>query len=295
MKHIILFIFTISFITSCGTKKALVTTTPTETVVVEQDSVKTETSTPEIVVSETKDPEVKDETNETVTEVIIPTEINTENNDVLSHSSFNDLLQKHVSNQGNVNYKGFKTDISKLRGYITELGKTQPTSLWTKEDKLAFWINAYNALTIDLILRNYPVKSIKDIKKPWNQRLWQFGDKWINLNDIEHQILRKMNEPRIHFGIVCASFSCPQLQNQAFTDLNTEILLTKATKGFLKDNKRNELSENRVKISKIFKWFAKDFKTTHGSVLQFINSYSEINISNKAKVSYKDYNWDLND
>ena len=84
--------------------------------------------------------------------------------------------------------------------------------LYDGKSALAFWMNAYNALTIDLILRNYPVDSIKDIKNPWDQRLWKLGDKWYNLNQIEHDILRKMDEPRIHFGIVCASFSCPKLQ-----------------------------------------------------------------------------------
>lgn len=211
-----------------------------------------------------------------------------------NHSIFNNLLQKHVSQEGNVDYKGFKTDAKKLNDYINVLQSNHPTNSWAKKDKLAYWINAYNALTIDLIIRNYPIKSIKDLKNPWGQRLWKLGDTWYNLEDIEHEILRKMNEPRIHFAIVCASYSCPKLQNEAFTAARMEDQLTKATKEFLSDKTKNELSKDDIKISKIFRWFKKDFEH-HGSLIDFLNQYSDINISAKARIDYSDYNWNLND
>lgn len=211
-----------------------------------------------------------------------------------NHVLWNDLLKNHVNINGNVNYKGFNKDIHKLRKYIQELGKYTPNNDWTKYDKLAYWINAYNAMTIDLILRHYPIKSIKDIKNPWDQRFWKLGDKWYNLNEIEHQILRKMKEPRIHFAIVCASYSCPKLQNKAFTSSNLENLLTKTTKEFLGDSERNNISKNSVELSKIFQWFAKDFKQS-GSLIDFLKQYTAINISAKAKKIFKDYNWDLNE
>jgi len=201
---------------------------------------------------------------------------------------------EHVSNTGNVNYKGFKNNRKEHLNYIALLGKFMPNSNWSKEDKLAYWINVYNTLTVDLILRNYPLKSIKDIKTPWEQRLWKLGEKWYNLNEIEHQILRKMDEPRIHFAIVCASYSCPKLLNKAYTAKNLEAQLTEATRNFLKDPERNNLTENNIKLSKIFKWFAKDFKT-NGSLIDFLNTYSDITIVKNAKKSYKDYNWDLNE
>lgn len=213
------------------------------------------------------------------------------------HFLWNELLQKHVSANGNVNYKSFKIDHKKLLEYINILAilKSKPEfDFISREEKLAFWINAYNALTIDLIIKNYPVKSIKDIKNPWELRLWQFGDKWYNLEDIEHKILRKMDEPRIHFAIVCASYSCPKLQNTAFTAGNLEQQLTLATQEFLSDTNRNEISENTLKLSKIFRWFDKDFEQ-NGSLIDFLKKYSNLTISAKAKISYKDYNWDLND
>ncbi|MEL0644110.1 DUF547 domain-containing protein [Olleya sp. Ti.3.14] len=212
------------------------------------------------------------------------------------HFLWDELLQKHVSDNGNVNYKSFKTDHKKLLEYIHILAliKSKPEfDSILKVEKLAFWINAYNALTIDLIIKNYPVKSIKDIKDPWGQKLWKLGDKWYSLEDIEHEILRKMDEPRIHFAIVCASYSCPKLQNTAFIASNLETQLTLATQEFLSDTNRNEISENVLKLSKIFKWFSKDFEQ-NGSLIDFLNKYTDVTISAKAKISYKDYNWDLN-
>lgn len=211
----------------------------------------------------------------------------------LLHSKWNQLLKKHVSESGIVNYNSFRNDRIELEAYIDDLTENLPIEDWGKEDKLAYWINAYNALTIDLILRNYPLNSIKDINSPWDQRLWKFGDQWLNLNDIEHKILRKMDEPRIHFAIVCASESCPKLLNKAYSANNLEEQLSIATKDFLSDTSKNELSENSIKLSKIFKWFSKDFKTD-GSLIDFLNQYSEITINENAKKSYKDYSWDLN-
>ena len=102
-----------------------------------------------------------------------------------------------------------------------------------------------------------------------------------------------MDEPRIHFAIVCASVSCPKLQNTAFTASNLDEQLTNATKEFLADTSKNELSEDNIKISKIFKWFKKDFEK-NGSLIDFLNQYSDITISASAKKSYTDYNWNLN-
>lgn len=214
--------------------------------------------------------------------------------EAFNHQAWNALLKKYVDAEGHVDYKGFNTDRALLKNYISKLGENMPNSNWTKEDKLAYWINAYNAMTVDLIIRNYPLKSIRDIDKPWDQRLWKLGDKWFNLDEIEHQILRKMNEPRIHFGIVCASYSCPKLLNEAYTSTKIEAQLTQSTRDFLSDSKRNSISENELNLSKIFQWFAKDFKSD-GTLIEFLNTYSDIKISSNAKKKFKDYNWDLNE
>ena len=242
----------------------------------------TEVDSIEIISSET--PEVNITEESVVVKVV----------ESFNHSAFNEMLQKYVSPKGNVNYNGFKTDKTALRNYITSLGENTPNDTWKKEDKLAYWINAYNALTIDLILRNPGTKSIKDIDDPWDQAFWKLGDKYYDLNEIEHDILRKMNEPRIHFAIVCASVSCPKLQNTAFTASELDTQLTNATKEFLSDTSKNNLSVGKLKLSKIFKWFTKDFKQNQ-SLVDFLNKYSDIEISQNASISYKDYNWNLND
>ena len=277
-------------ITSCSGTKRVVQATSKET----PETVKTfdfisenvkpiETTIPEsIVVSENSEPTES------------KPEIENEISKSFNHDSWTDLLQKHVSNEGNVNYKGFKADRKAVLNYITSLSENMPNDSCTKEDKLAYWINAYNVLTVDLILRHYPIESIKDIKKPWDQRYWKLGDKWYNLNEIEHQILRKMNEPRIHFAIVCASFSCPKLQNKAFEATNLYAQLTNATKSFLSDSTRNSISENNIELSKIFQWFSKDFNQ-NGGLIGFLNLYSDLKISEKAKKNFKDYDWTLNE
>ncbi|UKM65208.1 DUF547 domain-containing protein [Flavobacteriaceae bacterium GSB9] len=232
--------------------------------------------------------------NNTLLSVIFLFVVNINYGQHVSHHVWNDLLHNYVSTSGKVNYKGLKKQEKDLGKYIKYLTENIPKSTWLKNETLAYWINAYNALTVDLILKHYPVKSIKDIKNPWKQRLWELGGKAYSLDKIEHDILRKMDEPRIHFAIVCASYSCPKLQNEAFTPKQLDHQLTNATKDFLSDSSRNEISKNKLKLSKIFQWFSKDFEK-NGSLIDFLNQYSDIEISPKAKTNFKDYSWDLNE
>jgi hypothetical protein len=285
MKYLQL-LFIAILISACSGTKRIVEKTPEKTPEI-QEAIKdpiiekiivTEQESPEINYQSTEKEQIKD------TILVAP----------FNHSDWNNLLQKYVSKNGNVNYKAFKTDRTQLTSYLIKLGNNLPNDTWKKEAKLAYWINAYNAMTIDLVLRHYPIASIKDIKNPWEQRYWKLGDKWYNLEEIEHQILREMNEPRIHFAIVCASYSCPKLQNEAFTASNLEEQLTVATKEFLSDSKRNYITENNLELSKIFQWFSKDFKQ-NGSLIDFLNKYNEVQISDNPKIKYKDYNWALND
>jgi hypothetical protein len=292
MKNSIVLILIILFSSCCNTKKAAQVTTKTiqeSTVLQEKAVAEIKTDTHTIVIEDQKEV-----TTSKIEVLPLPPKPTKQiESSTFSHKRWNTLLQKHVSASGNVNYQKFKADKTTLAVYIDELAHNAPKSDWSKNEKLAYWINAYNALTIDLIIKNYPVKSIKDIKDPWGQKLWELGDKWYSLEDIEHEILRKMDEPRIHFAIVCASYSCPKLQNTAFTASNLETQLTAATKQFLSDTKRNEIKENSLKLSKIFKWFDKDFEQ-NGSLIDFLNTYTDVTISAKAKISYQDYNWDLN-
>lgn len=212
----------------------------------------------------------------------------------VDHQKFSEFLNTYVSKNGNVNYKAIKANPELLNGYLDQLSKSKPHSSWTKNQTLAFWINTYNAFTIKLIIEHYPIKSIKDIKKPWSQEFISINGQALSLNQIEHHILRKMDEPRIHFAIVCASYSCPKLQNRAFTAKQLNEQLNHAAKTFINDLERNSISENKLELSKIFKWFEKDFEQK-GTLIDFLNKYASTHISKHAKISYKDYNWSLNE
>ncbi len=208
--------------------------------------------------------------------------------------SWNALLRKYVDSDGNVNYLGFKEDRAQLSEYLAYLAIHSPGANATREEKLVYYINLYNAATVLLIVENYPVGSIKDIKNPWDNKWINVGGKILSLGDIEHKILRKLEEPRIHFAINCASYSCPKLLNEAYSDGNLEILLEKATIEFINDPERNRINEDVAEISKIFQWYRSDF-TTHGSLADYLNNYSKVQISADTKIRYIKYNWGLNE
>ncbi|MGJ8743749.1 DUF547 domain-containing protein [Polaribacter sp.] len=212
---------------------------------------------------------------------------------------FNELLQKHVTKDGVVDYKNF--DGVKLKQYVTYLEKNSPDKSWSLNKQKAFWINAYNAYTIYLILHAIQAKNIKsitDIKEKgntaWKIPFANIGGKTYTLDHIEHQILRKnFSDPKIHVGVNCASVSCPKLSNIAFTEENIDRELTRLMKEFINDSSKNKITQKSVQLSSIFDWFKEDF-TKNGSVVHFINKYSATEISSGAKVSYLKYNWSLN-
>ncbi|WP_417195227.1 DUF547 domain-containing protein [Bizionia sp.] len=212
----------------------------------------------------------------------------------INHSGFTEFLQKHVTNKGEVDYKTIKANDSELNTYLNQFIAVSPKESWTKNETLAYWINAYNAFTIKLIIDNYPIESIKDIKNPWEHEFIPINGKLLSLNYIEHEVLRNMKEPRIHFAIVCASASCPQLLNEAYIPEKLDKQLTTVTKQFLADSSKNRIQKNSLELSKIFKWFSKDFKE-NGSLINFLNIYSDVKIASDAKIKYIDYSWKLND
>lgn len=211
-----------------------------------------------------------------------------------NHDLWTQVLKTHVSSEGLVNYKDLTTSPEPLISYLNELIAQQPNEQWSYEDRMSYWINAYNAYTIKLIIDNYPTKSIKALKTPWDQKFIPYNKTLISLNDVEHKILRKMDDPRIHFSIVCASISCPKLAQKAYTAESLDSQLNEATQHFLNDTSKNTFDKEVLEISKIFKWFSKDFKAS-GGVFEFIKSYKTINNSQKTKLSYKTYNWGLNE
>jgi len=222
-----------------------------------------------------------------------------------NHDPWTVLLQSHVTANGNVDYKGFIKDKAKLESYLTSLSNNAPDkATWTEEEQLAYWINAYNAFTVKLIVDNYPVKSIQDLhptfKIPmlntvWHKKFFKIGGEDASLDQIEHKILRKeFDEPRIHFAINCASVSCPPLRNEAYTATKLEQQLTDQAINYINNPAHNKIAASQIEVSKIFSWFSGDF-TKKGSLIDYLNKFSKVKINANAKVSYMDYNWDLNE
>ncbi len=211
------------------------------------------------------------------------------------HLSFNKLLNNYVSPEGKVNYAGLKKNKHTLDAYIDMLAKTKVMENWGKSEKLSFWINTYNALTIRTIVEHFPVKSIKDIDggDPWKVKRFTNGGKALSLNDIENNILRPMGDSRIHFAINCAAASCPPIANKAFDAENVDALLEKRTTHFINDAYFNMISHDRAKISKIFDWYKSDFPNLDAFLTKYNTQHTIVD--SKTAISYFDYDWKLND
>lgn len=229
----------------------------------------------------------------------------TSNAEPISHEIWNGLLKKHVDTKGFVNYAGFKKDQIELKKYLTLVENNAPGDKWSKDEKLAYWINAYNAFTIQLILDNLDskIKSIKDIgskvkipfvNTPWDVKFINIGGKKMDLNNIEHGIIRKdFDEPRIHFALVCAAKSCPPLRNEAFVASKLNQQLDDQGVDFLNDSSKNQVSADEAKLSNIFNWYGGDFKDKM-PVIDWANKYAKVKAKKDARISYLTYNWELN-
>jgi len=229
-------------------------------------------------------------------------EINNSNTSTLNHGDWHTLLQKNVTDSGSVNYSGFQKENILFERYLNDLTLQPPGNNWSDEEKIVYWINAYNAFTVKLILDHYPIKSIKDIgdglpmiNSPWDLKFFKIGETQFDLNTIEHEILRKQfNEPRIHFAINCASISCPKLRNEAFVVEQLENQLEDQARQFINNPTKNIIKEDKMLLSKIFNWFASDFKKEK-SVIAFIQAYTDITLSENVDIEYLDYDWNLNE
>jgi len=220
-----------------------------------------------------------------------------------NHDLWDALLKDHVKD-GQVNYQLLYENREQLNTYLGRLQSHAPTADWSRNEQLAYWINAYNAFTIKIILDHYPVKGIKEIggkvqiplvNSTWDIQFIEIDGKELSLNDIEHRILRKeFNEPTIHFAIVCASRSCPRLRSEAYNASDIDEQLNEQALAFVNDKSKNQIATDRIEISKIFSWFEGDF-IQDGSLIDFLNKYSNTKIDQGAKIGYLDYDWALND
>lgn len=250
-----------------------------------------------------------------------------------TYSAYNSLLNKYLQN-AKVDYQGFIKSRAAFEQFLKSIGAVNEDDYqnWTEEQRLAYWINAYNAFTIKAIIDHFPIKrsfslvgifyapsnSILQIKGVWTKLKFRAVSRMVTLDEIEHQILRKkFNEPRIHMAINCASISCPDLSSEAYTADKLEVQLSEASSNFVNNPDKGvyiKQKNGRVKLSKIFKWFGDDFIPKYGSeklfknyslkenaVLDFVTNYIESEITkeylmnNKLKIGYLSYDWHLNE
>jgi hypothetical protein len=220
---------------------------------------------------------------------------------VVDHSPFTTLLAKYVVEDG-VRYAAWQTDAADreaLSAYVAALAAAKPSEL-TRYQRLAFWINAYNALTLDMLLEHYPVKSIRDIDSAWKRKVTTVEGRELSLDEIEHDIIRKeWKEPRVHFALNCAAASCPPLRPEAYDGPRLHEQLEEQTRAFLADAMENRGDEKgRLRLSRIFDWYREDFEQEKVSLFHWLRPYLaglEGRDSADVRIHFEDYDWRLNE
>ena len=217
------------------------------------------------------------------------------------YKNYGQILNDHVNN-GKVDYLKLKKNANALNLVLVEFAAVSSEQFegWDKNKQLAYLINLYNAATLDLIIDNYPLVSIKDLDQPWDKKIVNLHGENISLNHLEHEIIRKnYKEPRIHFALVCAAKGCPVLISDPYTGGKLESQLKGSTKLFLSESDKNKIDDTNklIIISPIFEWFAIDFEEHSGSVVAFLAPYYSKNSEDLKtyQIKYTNYDWSLND
>jgi hypothetical protein len=220
----------------------------------------------------------------------------------VDNSIYNELLGKYVKD-GVVNYQGLKNEEAVLDKYLKVLEEVDSKTL-SRNEQFAFYVNAYNAWTIKLILSSYPgIKSIKDLgslfKSPWKKKLCRIDGKVLSLDNIEHDILRpRFRDPRVHFAVNCASKGCPPLRSEPYRESTLDQQLDDSVSTAVNNPARNRLEGETLYVNKVFDWFSEDFEN---GVVAFFLKYAKGDLKerlganrDKIKVKYLEYDWSLN-
>ena len=227
----------------------------------------------------------------------------------MDHSAWGGFLSRYVrpgaSGVNLVNYAGVSAaDKQGLKAYIAALEATQPASL-SRDAAMAYWINLYNAKTVDIILDNYPVQSIRKIGGffsggPWDDKVVTVDGRALSLNDIEHGILRPIwNDPRIHYAVNCASIGCPNLVTQPFTAATLNGMLDAAARDYINHPRGAEVQNGRLVVSSIFEWYQVDFGGSDAGVIAHMRQYASGPLAGAlagvTSISDDRYDWNLNE
>lgn len=210
---------------------------------------------------------------------------------------FDALLRAHVK-QGQVSYAGFQESAA-FKSYVADLGR--PAKLGDRDASLAYHINAYNAFSIQGILDGLSPTTMIGRLRYFRLQAWPLDGRRISLHDLEHEVLRPLREPRIHFAIVCASRSCPLLRSEAYTAARLEAQLDDQARAFVNDASRNRFDKatRTAHLSEIFKWFDEDFRGA-GSVQRYVARYvADPDVARELaqdgwRIEWIDYDWTLN-
>ncbi|MEM7247540.1 MAG: DUF547 domain-containing protein [Acidobacteriota bacterium] len=219
------------------------------------------------------------------------------------HSRLDRVLAARVGAGGLVDYAGLARNSGDLDAYVKSLAKADVGSLG-RDEKLALYMNAYNAFTLQLIAENWPLRSIKDIPeaKRWDHVRWKLGGKTVSLNQLEHEIIRKeFVEPRIHFAVNCASLGCPPLRPEAYhaatleQQLETQMREVHAQDRWFRYDTRN----NTVHLSAVYDWFRGDFEKVADSPVDYAGRYSDrlgraLKLGRQPQVKFLDWDWAIN-
>lgn len=229
----------------------------------------------------------------------------------IDHSAWDRLLRSYVmARDGVVNRYDYrnvsKQDRKALDAYIAGLSRL-PIGRYSRPEQLAYWINLYNALTVQVVLAHYPVESIRDIDispglfadGPWDKKLVTIDGEAVSLNDIEHRILRPIwRDPRIHYAVNCASIGCPDLRKTAFTGANAEASLDAAARAFVNHPRGARVEGGELNVSSIYVWFQEDFGGDDRGVIAHLRQYARPALKEKlaavSEIAAHSYDWALN-
>jgi hypothetical protein len=228
----------------------------------------------------------------------------------IDHGDWTRFLRKYVkpdpAGLNRVDYRGVTpADRQALAGYIARLAAL-PVSRFSRPEQRAYWINLYNALTVDQVLTHYPLKSIRDISSglfgsgPWDESLVKIEGEEVSLNDIEHRILRPIwKDPRIHYAVNCASVGCPNLLRSAFTAGAAETMLEQAAKAYVNSPRGTRIDGDGLTVSSIYVWFQDDFGGTDAGVIDHLRRYADAplkeRLAGRDSIDGHAYDWSLNE
>ena len=223
----------------------------------------------------------------------------------ISDRTFNDVLNSYVDNEGRVDYNSIRENPFALQPFLDFVvsfsPQFNPELFPTNNDKKAYWINTYNGLMIQTVIENPEISSVKEIGWGYGvfwRKKYKVGGELLTLNHIEHKILRgQYNDPRIHFAINCASNSCPPIGHRIVTGINLDQQLNDKTRDFI-NNPANVMVDHKkrmIVLSKIFKWYKKDFESGGTTLVDYLNKYrDEPILKSSYMIIFQDYDWGLN-